>query len=68
MGLVRYLGGDVDEMCHSLLDEAGVLLLPGTVYDTGSGIDLGDHFRIGFGCRGLDAGIDAMADYFDRHA
>jgi len=68
MGLVRYLGGNVDELCRSLFDEAGVLLLPASVYDTGSGIDLGERFRIGFGCRGLETGIDAMVDYFDPHA
>lgn len=38
------LSGDVEDFCHRLVTEAGVLLLPGGVYD-----DDANHFRIGFG-------------------
>ncbi|MDD2540867.1 MAG: aminotransferase class I/II-fold pyridoxal phosphate-dependent enzyme [Desulfuromonadaceae bacterium] len=40
----RYLGGSVEQFCDDLVRHAGVLLLPGTLYD-----DESDCFRIGFG-------------------
>lgn len=38
--------GNAEEFCRDLVEKAGVLLLPGTVYDAGP-----SHFRIGFGGR-----------------
>ena len=40
----RYLGPSVEQFCRDLVEQAGVLLLPGTLYRE----DL-DGFRIGFG-------------------
>lgn len=40
----RYLGGSVEQFCDELVRLAGVLLLPGTLYDDGY-----EYFRIGFG-------------------
>lgn len=40
----RYLGGSVEHLCRQLVQNAGVLLLPGTLYG-----DKYNRFRIGFG-------------------
>ena len=48
----RLLDGDSEAFCRRLVREAGVLLLPGTVFD-----DRGDHFRIGFGRRDTPAAL-----------
>lgn len=42
----RLRHGDSEVFCRRLVEEAGVLLLPGAVFD-----DEGNHFRIGFGRR-----------------
>jgi aspartate/methionine/tyrosine aminotransferase len=44
----QLLNEDVAQYCHRLVSEAGVLLLPGTLYAPGY-----NHFRIGFGRRSL---------------
>ncbi|MEW6128811.1 MAG: aminotransferase class I/II-fold pyridoxal phosphate-dependent enzyme [Acidobacteriota bacterium] len=44
----RLLRGEIDAFCEELVTKAGVLLLPGSVYD-----DRGNHFRIGFGRKNL---------------
>lgn len=54
----RLAGGDIDAFCHDLARRAGVLLLPGTVYD-----DAGNHFRIGFGRRNLPEAINRLDEY-----
>jgi aspartate/methionine/tyrosine aminotransferase len=53
IGFPRLLGGNVVHFCETLVESAGVLLLPGTLYD-----DSGNHFRIGFGRKNLP---EAMA-------
>ena len=54
----RLLGQDVDAFCHDLATRAGVLLLPGTVYD-----DTGNHFRIGFGRKNLPEAVARVDEY-----
>ena len=44
MAFPRYLGGDVESFCDELVCKAGVLLLPGSMYD-----DTDNHFRLGLG-------------------
>lgn len=39
----KLLAGDIEVFCDELVNESGVLLLPGTMYD-----HPGNHFRIGF--------------------
>jgi aspartate/methionine/tyrosine aminotransferase len=46
-------GGDVDELCRRLA-EAGVLLLPGTVYDQPG------HVRVGFGRANLPEALEVL--------
>jgi len=49
-----------------LLEEAGVLLLPGSIYSSELGPTPADRFRIGFGRTGIDAGIAAMDAHLER--
>ena len=59
---VRYKGGDVEEFCAGLLDAEGVLVLPASIYYSELADTPTDHFRVGLGRLGLEAGIEA----FDR--
>jgi aspartate/methionine/tyrosine aminotransferase len=54
----RLLEGDSEVFCHRLVQEVGVLLLPGAMFD-----DTGDHFRIGFGRRDLPDGLARLEAY-----
>ena len=49
---------DAAAFCHRLVCEAGILLLPGTVYDYP-----GNHFRIGFGRRNLPEALTALDEF-----
>lgn len=49
------LKGAVDEFCADLVEKAGVLLLPGTLYGTGS-----QSFRIGFGRKNVPESISRL--------
>ena len=67
MGFPRYLGAEgVEEFCRRLVEEAGVLLLPSTIYRSEIGPDITDRFRLGFGRVGLDEGLDAMAAHLEH--
>lgn len=58
----RYLGGgSVDQFCHDLVDQAGVLLAPGTLYNTGH-----DCFRIGFGRRNMPDCLEKFAQFIAK--
>ena len=61
IGFPKLLGEDVEVFCDSLVKTAGVLLLPGTVYD-----DPGNHFRIGFGRKNLPEIIGRLEDFLQR--
>jgi len=54
----RLLGQDVDAFCRALATQAGVLLLPGTVYD-----DTGNHFRVGFGRKNLPQAVARLDEH-----
>ena len=58
MAFPRYLGRNVDQFCDELVKTAGVLLLPGSVYD-----DARSHFRLGLGRRNLPQAV-ARVDEF----
>ncbi len=61
MGYPRYKGSDgVEEFARRLVEEAGVLVLPSTIYRSELGKTPTDRFRIGFGRTGLDAGLEAL--------
>ena len=61
IGFPKLLGEDVEVFCDSLVQTAGVLLLPGTVYD-----DPGNHFRIGFGRKNLPGAMGRLEGFLQR--
>jgi aspartate/methionine/tyrosine aminotransferase len=52
------LNGEIEEFCHNLVMESGVLLLPGTLFG-----DRGNHFRIGFGRRNMPEALAHLEDF-----
>jgi aspartate/methionine/tyrosine aminotransferase len=48
-------GEDIESFCHQLVTEAGVLLLPGTLFH-----HPGNHFRIGFGRRNMPESLERL--------
>ena len=58
IAFVRLTGSQVDAFCHELVNRKGVLLLPGNLYG-----DTGNHFRIGFGRRGMPAAVRALEQF-----
>jgi aspartate/methionine/tyrosine aminotransferase len=52
---------DVEAFCKALLKSAGVLLLPGTLYD-----DNGNHFRIGFGRSNLLEAVTRLEQFLQQ--
>ena len=60
----RYLGIDgVENFCRRLVEEAGVLLLPASIYRSALTGTPDDHFRIGFGRRDAAQGLNALRDH-----
>ena len=62
MAFPRYLGGDVEQFCDELVKKAGVLLLPGSVYD-----DSRNHFRLGLGRRDLPQAVEKLEEFLRNH-
>ena len=60
VGFPRLLVGDSESFCHRLAHEAGVLLLPGNVFD-----DRGNHIRFGFGRKGLEIGLGRLERFLE---
>ncbi len=58
MAFPRYLGGSVDAFCDKLVREAGVLLLPGSVYDEHE-----NHFRLGLGRKNLPEAVARVEEF-----
>lgn len=58
MGFPKLLRGEIEEFCDKVVREAGVLLLPGTLYD-----DAGNHFRVGLGRKNLPQAVQRLEDY-----
>ena len=61
MGFPRYLDGNVDRFCDELVKRAGVLLMPGSVYD-----DSRNHFRLGLGRKNLPQAVARMEEFLSR--
>ena len=58
MGFPKLLRGDIEEFCDMVVRKAGVLLLPGTMYD-----DTGNHFRVGLGRKNLPQAVERLETY-----
>jgi aspartate/methionine/tyrosine aminotransferase len=54
----RLVKGDIESFCHELVTTAGVLLLPGAIFD-----DSGNHFRIGFGRKNLSEALSRLEEF-----
>lgn len=57
----RLVDGDIEVFCQRLVTEAGVLLLPGTLFDVPGG-----YFRLGFGRRNFPEALRVMEEYLGR--
>ncbi len=57
----RYNGGQVELFCKELMEEAGVLLLPGTLY--GNGLN---YFRIGFGRSNMVNCLKRLENFIEK--
>ena len=57
----RLLGEEVEQFCHRLVSEAGVLLLPGTMYD-----HPGNHFRLGFARKNMPEALTQLEEYLEK--
>ena len=63
----RYGGADgVEAFASSLVEEAGVLVLPSSIYRSELGETASDRFRIGFGRSDLDDGLAALRAHLAR--
>lgn len=61
MTFPMYKGADgLERFARSLLEESGVLLLPGSIQASELCPIPTDRLRLGFGCSGLEAGLAAM--------
>jgi len=59
-----YLGAQgVEAWCRTLLEEAGVLFLPASIYQSRLGPTPADRFRLGYGRRGLAEGLTALSRF-----
>jgi aspartate/methionine/tyrosine aminotransferase len=61
MGFPKLLRGDIEDFCDKVVREAGVLLLPGTMYD-----DTGNHFRVGLGRKNLPQAVERLVGYLKK--
>lgn len=67
MAFPRYKGADgVEEFALRLVEDSGVLLLPGTIYSSTLGPTPVDRFRLGYGRTGLDEGLAVMTAHLDK--
>ena len=61
MGFPRLLKGDVEDFCDDLVRKAGVLLLPGSMYDYSR-----NHFRLGLGRKNLPQAVERLEDHISQ--
>jgi aspartate/methionine/tyrosine aminotransferase len=61
MGFPKLLKGDIEDFCDDLVRKAGVLLLPGTMYDESA-----NHFRLGLGRKNLPQGVERLEGYLNN--
>ena len=58
MAFPRFHRGNVAEFCEKLVKQAGIMLLPGTVYD-----DSNNHFRLGLGRKNLPQAVERLDEF-----
>ena len=62
MGFPKLIRGNIEEFCDMVVRKAGVLLLPGTIYD-----DTGNHFRVGLGRKNLPQAVEKVEEYLSNN-
>lgn len=68
MAFPRYKGAEgVGQFCRTLVEESGILLLPSTIYRSELSVTPTDHFRLGFGRKGLDEGLAALDAHMNSY-
>ena len=68
VAFVRYRGPEgVETFTRELIEQAGVLLLPSSIYHSELNPVPADFFRIGFGRKAVPAGIAAMRGWLEAH-
>lgn len=68
VGFPRYKGpGGTNQFCEELVEKTGILLLPPKVYNSELMKTPQDRFRIGFGRKNLEKGLNVFREYL-RHA
>lgn len=66
-GFPRYRGPEgAEEFTRSLVEDSGVLLLPGSLYQSRLNATPVNHFRLGFGRTGLDEGLAVLDAHLRR--
>jgi aspartate/methionine/tyrosine aminotransferase len=69
IGFPRYLGTEgVEVFAADLVEQAGVLLLPGSVYRSELDKTPTDRFRVGYGRANLEQGVGAMRGHLVKRA
>ncbi|MGF6156437.1 aspartate/methionine/tyrosine aminotransferase [Ensifer sp. KUDG1] len=67
VGFARYLGADgVESHCRGLVEEAGVLLLPSSLFVSDLLPVATDRFRVGFGRKDIEIGLEAWRRHIRR--
>ena len=61
IGFPQLIGENVADFCKDLVENTGVLLLPGSLYE-----DPGNHFRIGFGRKNFPDGLALLDDFLRK--
>lgn len=56
-------GESADDFCKRCIDDAGVLLLPGTQFDAGTHCPFPDSFRVGYGRQNLPECLERLDTY-----
>jgi aspartate/methionine/tyrosine aminotransferase len=65
----RYLGADgVEAFCRDLVEQAGVVLLPASIYASALGEVPAERFRIGVGRADPEPALDALTDWLAERA
>ncbi len=68
VAFIRYKGRDgIEAFTQRLVEEAGVLFLPSSIYRSELGPVPADRFRIGFGRHGMEEGLNAMRSWLLRN-
>ena len=68
MGFPKYKGKDgVEIFTRKLVEESGVLFLPGSIYNSALAPTPEDHFRLGYGRKNLDDGLAVLEAHMQKH-